>query len=657
MRMGRRTGPLLVLVALALILGLLVLGDGPSTDEARARARRLAPDFHAAHIQRFTVIRDGVAWHFERRPGSEPEGGWWLTQGQGQDQGQNQGQNQGKGRGQGRIGRADRQAVQELLATVEWAIVERRLGTVPPPDSGLDPPRLEFMGGGLRLSLGKSDPLGAGIYAQVQQVSEPTAAEASGEGHLAGARHASGEVVVTDPHLRQLLEGDTSPETLRETSLLAAPIRDAHVIEIRPGAGTAARPVRLERHGTRWDLMMPAPVRSDAGRVEELLKTLSDTRAARFLETLPAAVQASDPGTGPDPGPTAELAVTDTHRGTVIILDGRVRAHVLGPCGQGEQIIMRWDGAIACFANEALEPLFRGPGALRELRPWPLPAAEVVSLTLRQGAESLTLERGTSTGPSGDLRDRWQMRQGDGAPVPADEEAVHQWLAALAAVNGMPAPPEARPNGVPGFRAMARSTSDETLVLSVVGRSGGGWLIVRNAEEEPLVASEDLGPLLDVAPRVFRPRRVLSLRESEMRRLVVDGALLERSGPSVTAVWRLVAPPHQPEGKSANPPGGTPASSIDAAQLDRLLLRLGELRALHFVPRAASDAEILAHPARRLRIETTSAPPVELYVAAPRTKSDDCRALLDNQPDAFLLPREVCADLLAPLITLDATAP
>jgi hypothetical protein len=649
-----RTGPLLVLVTLALVLGYLVLRDGPSTDEARARARRLAPDFHAAHVQRFAVIRDGVAWHFERRPGSEPEGGWWLTPGKGPGQGQNH----------GRVGRADRQAVQELLTTVEWAIVERRLGTVPPPDSGLAPPHLEFMGGGLWIGLGKSDPLGAGIYAQVAHVSEPASAEGPGGSPLVDVRPAGGEVVVTDPHLGQLLEGDTSPGTLRETSLLAAPVRDAHVIEIRPGAGMAARPVRLERHGTRWDLMMPTPVhivRSDAARVEELLKTLTDTRAVRFLADLPAEARAADEAQGqgngqghgqagePGPGQAPELAVADPYRGTVVIVDGRVRVHVLGPSGQGERIVMRWDGAVACFADTALEPLFRAPRALREPRPWPLPAEEVVSLTLRQGAESLTLERG---GPDlkvlkGDLHGGWQMRLGDGAPVPADEEAVHQWLAALAAVNGIPAPPEARPSGELGFRVMARSKSGETLTLSVVGRSGDGWLVVRNAEEEPLVADEDLGPLLDVAPRAFRPRRVLSLRESELVRLVIDGdgAILERSGPSVSAVWRL-----RPR------PGRQPGGSIDTARLDRLLSRLGELRALRFVPRAAPDAEILTHPARRLRIEAAGSA-LELYVAAPPTPSDDCRALLDNQPDAFLLPAEVCADLLAPLVTPDAPAP
>lgn len=654
-----------MLVTLALVLGYLVLRGGPSTDEARARVRRLAPDFHVSHVERFAVIRDGVAWRFERRPGKEPEGGWWLDPGHGPGQVQHY----------GRVGRANRQAVQELLATVEWAIVERRLGAVPPPESGLAPPHLEFVGGGLWISLGKNDPLGAGIYAQVAHVSEPAPSEGPGGSPLADVRHAGGEVVVTDPHLRQLLEGDTSPGTLRETSLLAAPVRDAHVLEIRPGAGLSARPVRLERHGTRWDLMTPVPahiVRSDAARVEELLKTLTETRAVRFLADLPADLpakartadeahgqsngQAVEPDAGLEPG----LASLDPHRGTVVIVDGRVRAHVLGPYGQGERIVMRWDGAVACFTSASLEPLFTASRALRELRPWPLPAEEVVSLTLRQGAESLTLERGGPDlkGQKGDLHGGWQMRQGDGAPVPADDEAVHQWLAALAAVNGTPAPPDARPSGELGSRAMARSTSGETIALSVIGRSGSGWLVVRNAEEEPLVAGEDLGPLLDVAPRAFRPRRVLSLRESEVVRLVVDsggdgdGAILERSGSSVSAKWRLHAPSHRP--------GSKPGGAIDTPRLDRLLLRLGELRALRFVPRVASDAELLTHPARRLRIETAG-PSIELHVAAPRTLSPspygDCRALLDNQPDVFLLPPEVCADLLAPLVTLSAPAP
>ncbi|HEX2573644.1 MAG TPA: hypothetical protein VH877_29105 [Polyangia bacterium] len=639
-RLGRggRTGPLLVLVALALVLGFLVLKDGPSTDEARERARRLGPDFHAAHVQRFTLLREGVAWRFERRPGSEPEGGWWLVP-----------PGKGQGRNYAHVGRADGAAVQELLATVEWAIVERRLGTTPPPDSGLEPPRLEFVGGGLRIVLGKDDPLGAGIYAQVEPAPEPAAAEAPGGSPLAGGRHARGEVVVTDPHLGQLLEGGTSRETLRETSLLAAPVRDAHVIEIRPGAGTATRPVRLERHGVRWDLMMPAPVRSDAARVEELLKTLADTRAVRFLADLPGEAQAGDVGgseaaAGPrgglEPSPAGGDRGRDPHRGAVVVIDGRVRAHVLGPCGQGERAVMRWDGAVACFADQALEPLFREPGALRELRPWPLPADEVASFTLRQGAGSLTLEHD---------HDGWQVRQGEGPFTPADEEAVHQWLAALAAVNGAPAPPDARPSGEPGFRAMARTTSGETLSLSVVGRSGGGLLVVRNNEEDPLVAGEALGALLDVAPRAFRPRRVLSLRESEVRRLIVDGAILERSGPSVTAVWRLAAPQHRP--------GMKPGGAIDTARLDRLLVRLGELRALRFVPRTASDAELLAHPTRRLHIETAGPPSIELRLAAPRTPSDGCPALLDDQPDAFLLPAEVCADLLAPLVGPDTGAP
>jgi hypothetical protein len=618
----RRVGPLLGLVALGLALGLLVLGDGPSTDEARTRARRLAPDFHAAHVHEFTVIRHGVPRRFVRRPGNEPEGGWWLDPG----------------------GRADRQAVEELLTTLEWASVERRLGPMPPPpESGLGP--LEFVGGGLYLRLGKSDPLGAGIYAQIK--------EASKEGRPAEGQ--GGEVVVTDPHLAQLLSSDTSPETLRDPSLLAAPVRTAHGIEIR--ARRTARPIRLERHGARWDLMTPPQARSDAERVEELLKTLTDARAVRFLSAPPkelvdpAAHEVTEGATGGVTGGATEQrtgagatsASGDARRGTVVIVDGHVRAHVLGPCDQnGNELgVLRWDGAVACFSASTLVPLFRDPRLLRELRPWPLPADEVVSLKLVQGQASLEIERG----PGGD----WQMRPGGGEPRPADAEAVRERLLALAALGTSgPAPPEARPSGERGAQVMARNPSGEILTLSVVGRSGGGWLVVRNTEEEPLLVGEELSPLLDATPRTFRPRRVLSLRESELRRLVIqedrDEVVLERSGPSATARWHLV-----------NPQG-----ELLMARLDRLLLALGELRALGFVARSEAGSgpgpkeDGLEHPARRLRIETQGAP-LELRVAQP--KDGVCRALVDADTETFLLPADVCADLLAPLVTRTAPAP
>ncbi|MEO0324264.1 MAG: DUF4340 domain-containing protein [Myxococcota bacterium] len=413
------------------------------------------------------------------------------------------------------------EAVSSLLGALQWADARRRLGPLSGEDRatfGLVEPSLEarfaVANETLTLRVGGEAP-GGGRYLEI-----------GGEGSVVGA------------DLVEALDHDVGH--FRSKRLFTRGLLDADRISLEGFSLTV--------EGDRWRVPLAGPdtasLLAARGRVEELLRGLTDLEATRFLE-------------GAEAGELHVAARVHTPPGG---LDGEVPARDLtlrvgGPCpadgaDDGEQVV-RVDGAetgeLACVLASDLELLARPATDYRELRPVTVSDLELERLVLRRGDASLTVEQADGAW-------RW-TRAGEGgeASGPADDDALAEWLSSIRNARATTLGP-VEGAGAAGTYGLAPPLATLELVASDgrvealdVGAASTAGLYLRrrlgqgegplSAERAVLVVPPDAEPLYALRTLHLRPRTLSEAAPETLAGLTVT----RRSGLGISAAGPRVA--------------------------------------------------------------------------------------------------------------------
>lgn len=462
----------LVVAALAAFLW-FVERDLPGTEEREELAQRVLPGLEAGEVTVVTLESGGERVRLERvepAAGAEVESGAGADGGEDAEPGQDAEPEESSGarerEREWRLtaperlagARADRGAVEDLLASLAGLDHERAMDDVDPAGVGLDEPRarvaLETAGGARReLLVGGEVPASRNMVVAVRESSAGagTGDEADGEGGAEPAGALAAHVVD-----RALLADLTrAPGDWRARDLFPATRAEIEGVTLDRGPAVrgesgAERVVLVRRDdgdaiALAFDLAAPVDDRADREAVSSLLSTLTGLRVEEFLDALsgPAsraagaagasAEGAEATGTGGSEGPGTGGGETDTGgapagtledaglappRGAVVVeLEGRAepfRVEVGAPAGDGS-LHLRVDDRVVTARAPLLEALQR-PAA-----EWSSPALT----DLRQfGISQVTVADGGA--PLHLVRDgtEWRRSSGEGEVGDGAGEAI-----------------------------------------------------------------------------------------------------------------------------------------------------------------------------------------------------------------------------------------
>ncbi|OLC54743.1 MAG: hypothetical protein AUH92_03420 [Acidobacteria bacterium 13_1_40CM_4_69_4] len=164
---------------------------------------------------------------------------------------------------------ADKEAIEGLLSSLDYARVERRLGKeIARKQYGLDPPKTSLTietassGGAPTLAIGESNPIGGTYYALLP---------------------GSDEVAVVSSSLGEVAKKDLL--TLRDKSLLTLDSWKVKRLSLERGRET----IRLEKPDEGWVIRQPVEAPADGPTITDLLNALQNLRASGFDSERPTA--------------------------------------------------------------------------------------------------------------------------------------------------------------------------------------------------------------------------------------------------------------------------------------------------------------------------------------------------------------------------------
>lgn len=467
---------------------------------------------------------------------------------------------------------ADPDSVDALLSAVEWLDARRELSGVTAEDRarfGLDAPRatlrITVADEEMTVLVGGDDPRGEGVYLAID----------------------------TDPE-RAYVVGTDFPEALehdvdhfrRKELFPDFRTRDASTALLTNASGT----VELEREGGRWRLRRPVEMYGRASTIEEMLRALTDLRAARFLAETDEALEDAWGLSAP----SRELAVTlvawpagSTHAGEARP-DLRVRVGAACPDHEDEVVVVAGAGPVVCVDADSVTRFDAAPERLREARVVATPDDDVERVEIEVGDARFSVRRDD---------DGWLLvEEGAGGPVEraADATAVEEWLGALRReelTSLEPATDDAiAARGLTRARAtltLTRTDDGGSEIVRLGGADDAGVWVRRGDEAQLTHYGSAVGELLVPTPVRFRARRLVDRQRDEIDRItVVRGGAEERLEKDGSA-WRVVAP------FAAGADGATAGDVTDA---------FGPLEAVRFVAAAPAREHGLEAPRATVRV-------------------------------------------------------
>ncbi|MFO0693281.1 MAG: DUF4340 domain-containing protein [Polyangiales bacterium] len=596
--MSQRTTLALLVVALALF-AFIVLYERKTltTPELEGRSSRLVERFVRGRVDRITVEGTHGTVELARDPGEDGELGPWRLVAP-------------------LRAAADEEAVESFLSTLEWTEPTRTLEGPSGDDLrrfGLDRPRvkvrLRMLGETSLLALGRDDPSGDGVYAQVV---------GNAEAHVVG---------------KDVLEAlDVDVSHFRDKQLYAGSLEGVDRLEVTTAAGTA----RLARSGETWKLESPQAMLAANDRVSSVLHALDEALATRFVEESPR-----DLGRFGLATPSARLRFGTASAPTQ-------HAIALGaPCADhpGERFARADDGPVVCVSSEAMAIVSADPAAYRELRLLPLENADVKRLELRDATSELVIES-TAEGH------RHTARVGgrDVASGATDAAALADFLDALRAARASTVEP--MPAAAPAWDGRLRvSRADGSTFDVAFGPIAGDRFVVRRGDEAVLLvfAASDRS-LLDPTPLHLRAASLLRAEASRVAEIVV-----ERAGARETIV----------PGDASGPRVTAPVSlGADGSRFLDTAARLAALEAVRFVAPSALPSHGLGSPrlVATFRLATADddghdhghARPTETHVLRIGAPSEGGSfATLDADPAVFLVAPALVELLSSPFADRD----
>jgi hypothetical protein len=546
----------LSLVAALLLAYVLVFERTSVTSKERsARAGRVLVSFVRDKVERLTVQRKGTTVVLVRKPQSDGTfAGFRVLEPY--------------------LAKADDDAVDQVLGELEWLSAKRTLDAISKEDEarfGLAAPRyrVRFQAGRDQhtLAIGQADVHGDSVYVRVDH--EPRA-------------------YVVPKSVVEVL--DHEPGHFRDKQLFPElTVAWAQKLDVEHGAGAQ----HVSKQAGRWWLSTAPKVYADGKRIDELLHTLSELRAAHYLE--PSEYAAA----------TSALA-SSAARVTVVVVPDETRedkqAKTLtlvfaGPCaGHPGERYARAEagssarapsteagggsaGALVCVSASDLSPFELGSAPLREPRLFSADVSAVESFVLAAGKRRLALARDG---------ERWKTQSGSAAESvgSVDREAVEAWLADLAAARAVRFGPATEFQAVGSLALELADDKREQLAFGALNELGE--LPVKRGDEPALVLfSAGVFDRLQPSAGRFASLELWSARQpSEVLRVEASAGGRERVTALDAGQWRLADA------------GVAPASTLDSERVRELVRALVDFRARSYVsdqPRPGHGVGVEAH--------------------------------------------------------------
>lgn len=546
---------------------------------------------------------------------------------------------------------ADPDSVDSLLSAVEWLDARRELSDITAEDRtrfGFDSPRatlaVTVADEQFTIVVGGADPRGDGVY-----------------------------VGIDDDLTRAYVVGTDFPEALehdvdhfrRKDLYPDFRTRDAENATLVNASGT----IEVVRDEGRWAMAAPTAMLGRGAAIDELLRTLTDLRATRFLaDDLDGAEEAWGLGT-----PSREITValspwaTGSEHAGETREDIHVRVGAACPEHDDEVVVAAGEGPIVCVEAAAIENFDATAERLREARVVSTPDDDVERVRIEVGDASFELRRDDS---------EWVLVDGESETL-ADASAVEEWLGALRHETFTSLEPATDASiadrGLDAPRAtltLTRTDDGGTEVVTLGREDDGVW--ARRGDEAQLVHfAIAVTELLTPTPLRFRARRLVDRsRESIDRVVIVRGSVEERAEKDGSS-WRVTAPIE---------------SNADGATLGDLTDALAPLEALRFVATSASREHGLDAPRFVLRVhfsgeeaeeeddedghdhgeeddeedededEPLGAEPLDLTLRIGAATEGGAFAQVEGEQTVFVVPQTLVDAALHPLVSHDVLA-
>jgi hypothetical protein len=531
--MNKRGIVVLGLVALLLLAYVLLFERASVTSKERSeRSGRVLVSFVREKVERLTVQRNGTRVVLSRTPRDDGTFAGFRVLAP-------------------YAAKADDDAVDQVLGELEWLSAKRTLDAITPQDEqrfGLSTPRyrVSFEAGRDQhtLAIGHDDVHGDGVYVRVD-----------GEPRAYVVPKSVVDVLAHEPgHFR---DKQLFPE------LTVAWARKLEIVR-----GTTQH--RFSKDDGRWWIAQEPKVYADGKRVDELLHTLSELRAAHYLE--PSELAAAKAAFAGDVTRVEVAVVPDETRE-----DKKPRTPVLviaAPCAAhpGERYARAepGDGTEApavCVAAADLVPLEIGNEPLRELRLFASEVSAVHSFVLAQGKQKLALAR---------EGEHWKAQSGTAAESvgSVDGEAVETWLSDLAAARAVQFAPAS--DFVATGSLTLELADDKREQLAFGALSASGELPVKRGSE-PSLAMFPASVFDRLQPT---PGRFVSLelwgkhQPSEVVKIEASAAGRSRVTILDAGQWRV-----SEVGARAGVASAAPAAVLDSERVREVVRALVDLRA------------------------------------------------------------------------------
>ncbi|MEY4514376.1 MAG: hypothetical protein RLZZ450_6498 [Pseudomonadota bacterium] len=604
--MNKRGIVVLGLVATLLLAYVLVFERASVTSKERSeRSGRVLVSFVREKVERLSVQRNGTRVVLARTPRDDGTfAGFRVLEPY--------------------AAKADDDAVDQVLGELEWLSARRTLDAISPQDEqrfGLATPRyrVSFEAGRDKhtLSIGHGDVHGDGVYVRVD--AEPRAFVVP---------KSIVDVLAHEPgHFR---DKQLFPD------LTVAWVRKLDVVH-----GASQR--HFSKDEGRWWIAEAPKVYADHKRIDELLHTVSELRAAHYLE--PGEQAAAQAALSTDVTRLEIAVVPDEARE-----DKKPRTPVLtfgGPCrGHAGERYVRSEpgdgsaGLLVCVSAADLEPLELGNAPLQELRLFASELSAVQSFVLSQGKQKLALAR---EGES------WKAQSGSAAESvgSVDREGVEAWLADLAAARALRFVP------TDGFLAQGSLTLEladqkrEQLAFGALNAQGE-LPVRRGSEPTVAVFPASVFDRLEPSPGRFGSLELWAKHQpSEVVKIEAHAPGRSRSLTLDAGQWRVAA-----LGSRAGTPA-TPAPVVDSERVRETVRALVDLRARSYESAHARPGHgISKETGLALGLQDGSSLTLELGAATDRGMHARVTGVGGAPAGAEAMIVEVGADVVAAIVEL-----
>lgn len=537
--------------------------------------------------------------------------------------------------------RADAARVRQVLETLAQArrveVIDagkREKRNLPVACFGLDPARARLVVGtdvqGDEIELGDPAPIGDKFYARVNR---------------------GDEVVGVAGRLSELLP--LVPEAYMDHAVFPALAQPAVRVEVKHAGGF----VQLVLHPTGWRIQQPYDAPADSSKVEALLRTLTGLEVVGYGEE-----------TGVSGAPLLATGVDDAVLQISLWTAGRPEPFILS-LGKPRQdnaglVSARLSdaGRVAYLKSEVLALTTVTPDTLRDRRLSTLDPARLVSLSLKEGEQSLALDKGA---------DSWLIT--DPVHAVASERAVAALLHAVSRLEGdevraagaasNPPPPEVTtmtcrlvvstlPRGGTNEPATAipGAVSNTFRFNAPEAPPATGWVYAEESHTLYRVGNDALAALWGKAPGVAGrsladPLPYIGCRMLEMSPALVRKITLSHQGREETVtvnaegLWTV-----------ESPPDGQLAENV----VPGLLEMVSSLQAERAVSLVATNRERygLGEPMARLTFGLSSGGIQKTLLLGNEPGQGGVYAMVQGQETIYLLRRDMANALMKPLVRI-----